>query len=201
MHPSNNLLLPILRKHGDRLLKAQIEAMVKELSWEEQELFLRQQLEASVEAIREKLETSYPDYPFLTEWEPEILKKSLKAWVFALSGEQNYLLGIDDFSLTVMIFELGKATLLIGYSPNCQKELKMEGHKATTINNYRLSIKKPKETFEQPNINQRVTNNYLADYLDYLEGKTSSPPKSVNTSLTIAISSLSDTQFEKSRRP
>ena len=73
MHPSNNLLLPILRKHGDRLLKAQIEAMVKELSWEEQELFLRRQLDASVEAIREKLATSYPDYPFLTEWEPEIL--------------------------------------------------------------------------------------------------------------------------------
>ncbi len=137
MHPSNNLLLPILRKHGDRLLKAQIEAMVKELSWEEQELFLRRQLDASVEAIREKLATSYPDYPFLTEWEPEILKKSLKAWVFALSGEQNYLLGIDDFTLTISLIELGKPIQVTGLTANTQAEIRISPNEIIR-NGYRV---------------------------------------------------------------
>ena len=140
MHPSNNLLLPILHKHGDRLLKAQIEAMVKELSWEEQELFLRRQLEASVEAIREKLATSYPDYPFLTEWEPEILKKSLKAWVFALSGEQNYVLGIDDFSLTISLIELGKPLQLVAYTANTQTEIRIGVSKNIVRNGYRMKF-------------------------------------------------------------
>lgn len=137
MHPSNNLLLPILRKHGDRLLKAQIEAMVKELSWEEQELFLRRQLEASVEAIREKLATSYPDYSFLTEWEPEILKKSLKAWIFILSAQSNYLIGLDEFSLTISLIELGKPIQLTGYIPGTQEELWINQH-GITRNGYKL---------------------------------------------------------------
>jgi fructose-1,6-bisphosphatase/inositol monophosphatase family enzyme len=138
MHPSNNLLLPILRKHGDRLLKAQIEAMVKELSWEEQELFLRRQLDASVEAIREKLATSYPDYPFLTEWEPEILKKSLKAWVFALSGERNYVLGIDDFTPTLTFVELGRPQHIAGYTAATNIETLIEHHQGVTRNGYKI---------------------------------------------------------------
>ena len=172
MHPSNNLLLPILRKHGDRLLKAQIEAMVKELSWEEQELFLRRQLDASVEAIREKLATSYPDYPFLTEWEPEILKKSLKAWVFALSGEQNYLLGIDDFTLTITLLELGKPLLLTGYTASTQNEIKLFESKDIIRNGYKVRHRLPSGKTEQIS---RATCNELEDRLRLIEGTIVQP--------------------------
>ena len=181
MHPSDNLLLPILRKHGDRLLKAQIEAMVKELSWEEQELFLRRQLEASVEAIREKLATSYPDYPFLTEWEPEILKQSLKAWIFALSGEQNYLLGIDDFTLTVSLIELGKPVYLIAYVANTFVDISIEPYKGIKRNGYKVIANDHKRS--HPRLT-RATRNELEDRIRMIEGITTTLDEATkNTSL------------------
>jgi len=148
MHPSNNLILPILRKHGDRLLKAQIEAMVKDLSWEEQEAFLKRQLDASVEEIREKLAQSYPNYPFLTEWESETLRTSVKAWVFALSGEQNYLVGIDDFSITLTLFELGKPMQLTAYTANTQAEIRIGEGKDVVRNGYRMKPRSQQDNFE-----------------------------------------------------
>lgn len=179
MHPSNNLLLPILRKHGDRLLKAQIEAMVKELSWEEQEFFLRRQLDASVEAIRDKLATSYPDYPFLTEWQPEILKKSLKAWVFALSGEQNYLVGIDDFTLTISLIELGKPIQVTGFTANTQAEIRISPNEIIR-NGYRIKSK----TVSDHTIG-RHTMNDIEDFLLAMRGIQARQPKISDTYSTI----------------
>jgi 3'-phosphoadenosine 5'-phosphosulfate (PAPS) 3'-phosphatase len=136
---------------------------VKELSWEEQEIFLRRQLEASVEAIREKLATSYPDYPFLTEWEPEILKKSLKAWVFALSGEQNYVLGIDDFTLTISLIELGKPMQLVGFTPNTQAETRITQNEIIR-NGYRIKTTKKNPSHNRSEQDRR-TQNCLEDWI------------------------------------
>ena len=168
MHPSNNLLLPILRKHGDRLLKAQIEAMVKELSWEEQELFLRRQLEASVEAIQEKLATSYPDYPFLTEWEPEIVRRSLKSWVIILSGEANYLRGIEDFTLVVILLELGNPLNMIGFTPKKNDVIQIDKY-SKIKNGYRIRYYTQKN---DPNIYipNRRTGDELIDWIGHTSG-------------------------------
>jgi hypothetical protein len=160
MHPSNNLLLPILRKHGDRLLKAQIEAMVKELSWEEMESFLKLQLIGSIEEIREKLAQSYPDYAFLTEWKPEIVQTSLKTWAFALAGEQNFLAGIEDFSLTLTLFELGKPMRLTGYTVNTQVEIRIGEGKDVVRNGYRV---KPISTANHRSAVNRLSGNELED--------------------------------------
>jgi fructose-1,6-bisphosphatase/inositol monophosphatase family enzyme len=188
MHPSNNLLLPILRKHGDRLLKAQIEAMVKELSWEEQELFLRRQLDASVEAIREKLATSYPDYQFLTEWEPEILKKSLKAWVFALSGEQNYVLGIDDFTCVVILVELGKPHSASCYSPANQMELIINENRTITKNKYRINYEK-RQT-DTSRVIDRKTGNIVHDMVTTIESRGAIQTKFQDDWLTAVLVKL-----------
>jgi hypothetical protein len=153
---------------------------VKELSWEEQEIFLRRQLEASVEAIREKLATSYPDYPFLTEWEPEILKKSLKAWVFALSGEQNYLLGIDDFTLTISLIELGKPLQITGFSANTQTEIRINQN-GIIRNGYRIKQKNTADAFSY-----RQSMNELEDWLIQFKGlKTYAYEAPSNSSVTI----------------
>jgi hypothetical protein len=162
MHPSNNLLLPILRKHGDRLLKAQIEAMVKELSWEEMGSFLKLQLIGSIDEIREKLAQSYPDYAFLTEWKPEIMQTSLKTWAFGLSGEQNFLAGIDDFSLTLTLFELGKPMRLTGYTVNTQSEIHVGEGKDVFRNGYRV---KPTSIVDHSCIISRSSRNELEDTL------------------------------------
>ena len=179
MHPSNNLLLPILRKHGDRLLKAQIEAMVKELSWEDQELFLRRQLDASVGEIKEKLSRSYPDYVFLTEWQPEILRTSLKSWVFDMQGFENYLIGIEDFTLTVTHVELGKPSHLVGYSPQTQAEIRIDKNEVIR-NNYRV-VSRPRA----PKATNRFTNNSIEDHIQFIRGAGPESPNLPDYLLTL----------------
>jgi hypothetical protein len=194
MHPSNNLLLPILRKHGDRLLKAQIEAMVKELSWEEQELFLRRQLDASIEEIREKLAKSYPDYAFFTNWQPDKIRKCLKGWIFVLSGQRNYLLGIDDFSLVVTAYELGKMISLTGFTPSKQTEMNITSNNQITINQYRLLQRPINPAHRLPTATKRNTNNYLEDFLHYLEGKVMEPPMDGELLLSLILTPLMEKQ-------
>ncbi|MEE2820960.1 MAG: hypothetical protein VX915_04330, partial [Pseudomonadota bacterium] len=108
MHPSNSLLVPILQKHGDRLLRAQIEAHARELRPEDRKKFLGKQFDAVTDTIEEKLGMSYKDAPVLTSWDANTIKTSLKSWVIFLSGEANFTLGVDDFSLGVMQLELGR---------------------------------------------------------------------------------------------
>jgi fructose-1,6-bisphosphatase/inositol monophosphatase family enzyme len=190
MHPSNNLLLPILRKHGDRLLKAQVEAMVKELSWQEQDKFLKQQLEASTQDIREKLARSYPNSPFLVEWQPEVLKSSLKAWVFALSGEQNYLNGLDDFTLAAIAVELGKPYSLIAYSPATATEFLINSDKQITKNNYRIN-KKPRGPEGQIAL-ERITNNPIQDFFTILGTNGTTKIRMPKSWITHVLVQLSD---------
>lgn len=160
--------------------------MVKELSWEDQELFLRRQLEASIEAIRGKVAISYPNCPFLTDWEPEILKKSLKSWVFALSGEQNYLLGIDDFSITMTIFELGKPIQLIAYTPNSRTETRIIDNKNFIVNGYRLTSNRSSNS---PKIN-RSSGNELNDRVFEFRQITDNTPENKTSLVNIILNRL-----------
>jgi hypothetical protein len=96
MHPSNSLLVPILHKHSERLLRAQIEAHAKELGPEDRKKFLGKQFDAVTDAISEKLAMSYKDAPVLAEWDSNVIKSSIKSWVIFLAGEANFTLGIDD---------------------------------------------------------------------------------------------------------
>ena len=75
MHPSNTLLVPILQKHGDRLLRAQIEAHARELGPEDRKKFLGKQFDAVTDTIEEKLGMSYKDAPVLTSWDAHTIKK------------------------------------------------------------------------------------------------------------------------------
>ena len=81
MHPSNSLLVPILHKHGDRLLRAQIEAHAKELGPDDRKKFLGKQFDAVTDVISEKLEFSYKDASVLTSWDTKIVRSSLKSWI------------------------------------------------------------------------------------------------------------------------
>ena len=138
MHPSNSLLLPILHRHGDRLLRAQIEAGAKDLSPEDRKKFLGKQFDAATEMIEEKLTVSYKNAPVLTAWDTEIIKSSVKSWIIFLTGEANFTLGIDDFSLGIMQMELGRPTTFSAVSPATQTEIHGIRNQGVFVNGYRI---------------------------------------------------------------
>ena len=148
MHPSNSLLLPILHKHGDRLLRAQIEAHAKDLPPEDRTKFLGKQFDAATEMIGEKLTVSYKNTPVLTTWDTEIIKSSVKSGIIFLAGEANFTLGIDDFSLGIMQMELGRPTTFSAVSPATQTEIHGIRNQGIFVNGYRIrkTLKKVKSS-------------------------------------------------------
>ena len=86
MHPSNSLLVPILHKHGDRLLRAQIEAHARNRSRRSKKFLGKH--DAVTDAIGEKLQFSYKDASVLTSWDTKIIKSSVKSWIIFLAGER-----------------------------------------------------------------------------------------------------------------
>ena len=138
MHPSNSLLVPILHKHGDRLLRAQIEAHAKELGPDDRKKFLGKQFDAVTDAISEKLEFSYKDASVLTSWDTNIIKSSVKSWIIFLAGEANLTLGIDDFSLGVMQLELGRPISFSAITPATQIEIHGHRNEGVFVNGYRI---------------------------------------------------------------
>lgn len=138
MHPSNSLLVPILHKHGDRLLRAQIEAHAKELGPDDRKKFLEKQFDAITDVISEKLEFSYKDSSVLTSWDTKIVRSSLKSWIIFLAGEANLTLGIDDFSLGVMQLELGRPISFSAITPATQTEIHGHRNEGVFVNGYRI---------------------------------------------------------------
>ena len=138
MHPSNSLLVPILQKHGDRLLRAQIEAHARELGPEDRKKFLGKQFDAVTDTIEEKLGMSYKDAPVLTSWDANTIKTSVKSWVIFLSGEANFTLGVDDFSLGVMQLELGRPVSFSATTPATQTEIHGHRNEGVFVNGYRI---------------------------------------------------------------
>jgi hypothetical protein len=138
MHPSNSLLVPILHKHSERLLRAQIEAHAKELGPEDRKKFLGKQFDAVTDAISEKLAMSYKDAPVLPEWDSNVIKSSIKSWVIFLAGEANFTLGIDDFSLGVMQLELGRPVSFSAITPSTQTEVHGHRNEGVFVNGYRV---------------------------------------------------------------
>ena len=137
MHPSNSLLVPILHKHGDRLLRAQIEAHTKELGPDDRKKFLGKQFDAVTDAISEKLEFSYKGASVLTSWDTTVVKSSVKSWIIFLAGEANLTLGIDDFSLGVMQLELGRPICFSAITPATQTEIHGHRNEGVFVNGYR----------------------------------------------------------------
>lgn len=138
MHPSNSLLVPILHKHSERLLRAQIEAHAKDLRPEDREKFFGKQFDAVTDAISEKLSLSYKDAPVLAEWNSNVIKSSIKSWVVFLAGEANFMLGIDDFSLGVMQLELGRPVSFSAITPSTQTEVHGHRNEGVFVNGYRV---------------------------------------------------------------
>jgi len=138
MHPSNTLLTPLLHKHAERLLRAQIEAQAKELRPEDRQRFLSKQFDAFVEVLSEKLEGSYRDAPVLTRWDTETLRSNVKSWVVFLAGEANYMLGISDFTLGAMLVELGRPVTFTAVSPATQHEIHAHHNEGVFVNGYRV---------------------------------------------------------------
>ena len=138
MHPSNSLLVPILHKHGDRLLRAQIEAHAKELGPDDRKKFLGKQFDAFTDAISEKLEFSYKNASVLTSWDTKIVKSSVKSWIIFLAGEANLTLGIDDFSLGVMQLELGRPISFSAITPATRTEIHGHRNEGVFVNGYRI---------------------------------------------------------------
>ncbi len=138
MHPSNSLLVPILHKHSDRLLRAQIEAHAKDLGPEDRKKFLGKQFDAVTETIEEKLGMSYKDAPVLTTWDPKTIQSSIKSWVIFLAGEANFTLGINDFSLGVMQVELGRPISFSAITPATQNEIHGHRNEGVFVNGYRI---------------------------------------------------------------
>ena len=87
MHPSNSLLVPVLHKYSERLLRAQVEAHAKELRPDDRKKFLGKQFDAVTDTISEKLEMSYKDAPVLTTWDANLIRSSIKSWVIFLAGD------------------------------------------------------------------------------------------------------------------
>ena len=138
MHPSNSLLVPILHKHGDRLLRVQIEAHAKELDPDDRKKFLEKQFDAVTDAISEKLEFSYKGASVLTSWDTTVVKSSVKSWIIFLAGEANLTLGIDDFSLGVMQLELGRPISFSAITPATQTEIHGHRNEGVFVNGYRI---------------------------------------------------------------
>ena len=138
MHPSNSLLVPILHKHGDRLLRVQIEAHAKELDPDDRKKFLEKQFDAVTGAISEKLEFSYKGASVLTSWDTTVVKSSVKSWIIFLAGEANLTLGIDDFSLGVMQLELGRPISFSAITPATQTEIHGHRNEGVFVNGYRI---------------------------------------------------------------
>lgn len=138
MHPSNTLLTPLLHKHAERLLRAQIEAQAKELRPEDRQRFLSKQFDAFVEVLSEKLEGSYRDAPVLTRWDTETLRSNVKSWVVFLAGEANYMLGISDFTLGAMLVELGRPVTFTAVSPATQHEIHGHHNEGVFVDGYRI---------------------------------------------------------------
>ena len=186
MHPSNTLLVPLVHRQGERLLRAQIEAQSKELRPDDRQKFLAKQLDAVVENITEKLEPSYRDVPILTEWDSNALKSSLKSWIIFLSGEANFTLGVPDFSLGLMLVELGRPVTFTAYSPNNQSEIHGNLNEGVFVSGYRVRKTLTKvesklcvilgpERYQGSDIEQydfvRQTGNELEDMLLVLNGR------------------------------
>ena len=138
MHPSNSLLVPILHKHGDRLLRVQIEAHAKELDPDDRKKFLEKQFDAVTDAISAKLEFSYKGASVLTSWDTTVVKSSMKSWIIFLAGEANLTLGIDDFSLGVMQLELGRPISFSAITPATQTEIHGHRNEGVFVNGYRI---------------------------------------------------------------
>ncbi len=138
MHPSNSLLVPILHKHGDRLLRVQIEAHAKELDPDDRKKFLEKQFDAVTDAISAKLEFSYKGASVLTSWDTTVVKSSMKSWIIFLAGEANLTLGIDDFSLGVMQLELGRPISFSAITPATQTEIHGHHNEGVFVNGYRI---------------------------------------------------------------
>ena len=138
MHPSNSLLLPILHKHGDRLLRSQVEAHAKALPPEDRKKFLGKQFDAATDIIEEKLSLHYKHAPVMTAWNTEIIKSSVKSWIIFLAGEANFTLGIDDFSLGIMQMELGRPITFSAVSPATQTEIHGIRNQGVFVNSYRI---------------------------------------------------------------
>lgn len=138
MHPSNTLLLPVLHRQAERLLRAQIEAQAKELRPDERQRFLSKQWQAAIDNITDKLALSYRDVPTLSSWDTDVLRKSVKCWVVFLAGEANYMLGISDFSVGATLVELGRPVAFTAISPATQHEIHGHHNDGVFLNGYRV---------------------------------------------------------------
>ncbi len=138
MHPSKTLLLPSLHRHSSHLLRAQIEAQVKELNPKSRSEFLGKQFSATADSIAEKLKFSYKEASILTEWDWNSVQSSLKSWIIFLSGEANFTLGIPDFSLGALLLELGRPVTFTAVTPSTQSELHGHRNEGVFLNGYRI---------------------------------------------------------------
>lgn len=138
MHPSNSLLVPVLQRYSERLLRAQVEAHAKELRPDDRKKFLGKQFDAITDAIREKLEMSYKDTPVLTDWDADLIRSSVKCWTIFLAGEANFTLGIDDFSIGAMQLELGRPISFSAITPATQSETHGHRNEGVFVNGYRI---------------------------------------------------------------
>lgn len=138
MHPSNTLLTPLLHRQAERLLRAQIEAQAKELRPEERQRFLTKQWQATIDTLTEKLEQPYKGVPVLGSWDTEQVRTSVKTWVVFLAGEANFMLGVPDFSLGLMLVELGRPVTFTAVSPATQHEVHGHHNEGVFLNGYRV---------------------------------------------------------------
>ena len=138
MHPSNSLLVPVLHKYSERLLRAQVEAHAKELRPDDRKKFLGKQFDAVTDAISEKLEMSYKDAPVLTTWDANLIRSSVKSWVIFLAGEANFTLGVGDFSLGAMQLELGRPVSFSAITPATQTETHGHRNEGVFVNGFRI---------------------------------------------------------------
>ena len=81
---------------------------------------------------------SYKDAPVLTSWDANTIKTSVKSWVIFLSGEANFTLGVDDFSLGVMQLELGRPVSFSATTPATQTEIHGHRNEGVFVNGYRI---------------------------------------------------------------
>ena len=186
MHPSNSLLVPVLHKHSERLLRAQVEARAKELRPEDRKKFLGKQFDAVTDAITEKLEMSYKNAPVMTTWDINLIKSSVKSWIIFLSGEANFTLGIADFSLGAMQLELGRPISFSAITPATQTETHGHRNEGVFVNGYRIRKTLSKvesklcvilgpERYEETDLQSfdfvRQSGNELEDMLLVLDGR------------------------------
>ena len=143
MHPSSGLITKPIRLHGERLLRAQKEAVDSNLRALHVEPFLITQLKATNDDFSEKLPLHYPDIPFYREW-PEDAESKRSFWVPLLSGYDNFLSGHNDFSVGLMLAESGKIVSLTAYGVENSEVIHINAGSPPIVDGRHVHLKNPK---------------------------------------------------------